>query len=83
MAAALLRCVHTPLARQLLPPYTPSTHDGALVLHDLLVYGAPYYTPQAIAAWRLASEPERLWICGAYVHYTGALLSSECIRHVL
>ena len=38
---------------------------------------------QAIAAWRLASEPERLWICGAYVHYTGALLSSECIRHVL
>ena len=27
--------------------------------------------PQAIHAWRAASEAERLWICGAYFHYSG------------
>jgi len=29
------------------------------------------FPTKAITAWRLASEPERLWICGAYVHFCG------------
>ena len=29
------------------------------------------FPSKAIAAWRMASEPERLWICGAYFHFTG------------
>ena len=29
------------------------------------------FPTKAIAAWRAASEPERLWICGSYFHFTG------------
>ena len=29
------------------------------------------FPQKAIHAWRAASEPERLWICGSYFHYTG------------
>ena len=29
------------------------------------------FPTKAIRAWREASEPERLWICGAYFHYSG------------
>lgn len=29
------------------------------------------FPTKAIRAWREASEPARLWICGAYFHYTG------------
>jgi len=37
----------------------------------LFTWSNRMFPTKAIAAWRLASEPERLWICGAYVHYTG------------
>jgi hypothetical protein len=29
------------------------------------------FPTKAISAWRLASEPARLWICGCYFHYAG------------
>jgi len=29
------------------------------------------FPSKAIRAWREASEPERLWICGAYFHFSG------------
>ena len=28
------------------------------------------FPTKAITAWREASEPARLWICGAYFHYS-------------
>ena len=35
------------------------------------------FPTKAINAWRLASEPARLWICGAYIHYTGGFSAPE------
>jgi len=29
------------------------------------------FPTKAINAWRRASEPARLWICGSYFHYAG------------
>ena len=29
------------------------------------------FPTKAIDAWRRASEPERLWICGSYFHFCG------------
>ena len=29
------------------------------------------FPTKAIAGWRQAREPERLWICGSYIHFTG------------
>ena len=36
----------------------------------LFTWSNRMFPSKAIAAWRLASEPERLWICGAYIHFT-------------
>ena len=35
------------------------------------------FPTKAIAAWRLASEPARLWICGSYFHYAGGFTPPE------
>jgi len=35
------------------------------------------FPTKAINAWRLASEPARLYICGAYIHYTGGFSAPE------
>ncbi|EOD26472.1 hypothetical protein EMIHUDRAFT_205525 [Emiliania huxleyi CCMP1516] len=47
-------------------------------IHRVLKPGGPalftwsnrMFPTKAIAAWREASEPARLWICGAYFHYS-------------
>lgn len=41
---------------------------GGLVL---FTWSNRMFPTKAITAWRLASEPERLWICGSYIHFCG------------
>ena len=35
------------------------------------------FPTKAITAWREASEPGRLWICGCYFHYVGGYTEPE------
>jgi len=43
----------------------------------LFTWSNRMFPTKAIAAWRLASEPGRLWICGSYFHYTGGFTAPE------
>lgn len=43
----------------------------------LFTWSNRMFPTKAISAWRLASEPARLWICGCYFHYAGGFDAPE------